>query len=134
MKTINELLNEKNPNRYKQLINLVPEVMDGEKIYYNKRDYFYYSKKDNKLYSGTDSYIKDSEVMGNFPLIFFLEALYLGRDFAEKYKEIPELNSNKSLELNKHGLVELKDYGTVANKHIIRVLLEESKYDKEEAS
>lgn len=132
MKTINELLNERKTyqERFEELERLVPEIKDNEKIYYNENKYIY--KLDKHLYSGMDSYPKDSKVAGNFPFIFFLEALYLGKDFAEKYKSIPELNSNKSLKLNKYGLVELKDYGVVGNRYIVSELLKDIKKEETE--
>lgn len=133
MKTINELLNEKKTyqERLEELEKLVPEKKDNEKIYYNENKYIYFSNE--MLYSGMDNYPKDSQVIGGFPFIFFLEALYLGKDFAEKYKSIPELNSNKSLKLNKYGLVELRNYGVVGNRYIVSELLKDIKNEEAES-
>lgn len=76
MKTIQNLLEEMKTEkeRKEELFSLVPEILNGEKIYYKDNNFII--MKNSELFSGNDNYKIENKVVGAFPYIFFLAGIY----------------------------------------------------------
>ena len=126
-KDINTLLTEKKTEeeRRTELFSLLPDLKEGNKIYYNKDSYIFMEKEN--LYNGMDKYPKNSLIKGCFPYICLLSAIYNALYFAEEAKKYEAFLNDKKYKETTQGFIYHPEIGIIAENNTIKNLLAEFK-------
>lgn len=122
-KSLNDILSDVKPKdkRQEELINLMPILKEGKKVYYSGQSYILL--KDEEIYSGTENGKYETRANMGFPFVFFLTGIYTARYGASLYNENENMQNDKNLSINENGLLVLKDYGVVGSEIMIRDIL-----------
>lgn len=136
MKTLNELLETRVSleERVSEILDLCPNLLEGEKVSYDKNAYIRYDSNSGYLFTGVDGRKGESLVNMAFPCIFYLSGIYLAKDLATKYEKSDAMQRDHSLSINEDGLMVLSGYGVVGNESIYRSIIDEHKEDEDAVS